>query len=60
MDKFQIILGEAVRIEYNQDNGELFLVFKIVDETFKQEILRDWTQEIELKISEKRKLVLNE
>ena len=46
----QIVLGEAIRIEHNIDNGELFLVFKILDPQLKQEILRDWTQEINLKL----------
>lgn len=44
------ILGTAIRVEYDTEKDHLFLVFEITDEKFKQEVKRDWTQDIEVKI----------
>ncbi len=46
----QITLAEAIRVEHNLENGDIFLVFKIIDPQLKKEIIRDWTQNIELKL----------
>lgn len=53
MKNFEEIIGEAVRIEYSEHDGKLFLVFEIKTEKFKQEILKNWTQEIEYKLINK-------
>lgn len=46
-------VAEAVRVEYNKHNDDVFLVFKITDERFKKRIKDDWTQDIDLKIIDK-------
>ena len=43
-------MATAVRVELNQQTDELYLVFKIVDEAFRQEVKRDWTQDLEVKL----------
>lgn len=43
-------LAKAVRVEYNSDNDSLFLVFEIVDEKFKQQVKKDWMQDIDVKL----------
>jgi len=43
-------VARAVRMEVDPITGELYLVFKIVDEAFKQRIREDWSKDIELKI----------
>ncbi len=47
------ILAEAVRIEYEQKTGELFIVFKVKDEKFKQDIKTKWVNDIEYKLIDK-------
>lgn len=59
MKNYEKVLGEAVRVEYEEESGKLFLVFEITDASFKNEIKKDWTQDIELKIV-KKELFLNE
>jgi len=52
-DRYHVV-AEAVRVEYIQSDGKLFLVFEITDEKFKKKIKDDWTQEIDLKIIDKK------
>jgi hypothetical protein len=47
------ILAEAVRIEYENKTGELFIVFKVKDEKFKQDIKTQWVNDIEYKLIDK-------
>lgn len=49
-DKYKVI-AEACRME--SDGGELYLVFKIIDEKFKAKIKKDWMRDIDLKIDGK-------
>lgn len=43
-------VATAVRIEYQEDTGKVFLVFEIIDENFKQRVKADWTKDIDLKL----------
>lgn len=52
-------IAEAVRIEYEEKTGKLFIVFEITNEKFKQDIKKNWTKDIEYKIVDKN-LVLND
>ena len=47
------IVGTAVRIEWEEKAGKLFLVFEIIDEKQKQEIKKTWTQDIEFRLVDK-------
>jgi hypothetical protein len=44
------IVGEAVRVEYSERDGKLFLVFEIKNEKYKQDIRKNWTQDIEFRL----------
>jgi hypothetical protein len=44
------IVGEAVRIEYTEHDGKLFLVFEIKNEKYKQDIKKNWTKDIEYRL----------
>ena len=44
------IIGEAVRIEYSEHDGKLFLVFEIKNEKYKQDIKKNWTSDIEYRL----------
>ena len=54
MKNYEEIIGEAVRVEFSEKTGEIFLVFNITNEEFKNTIKKDWTQDIELKIIDKK------
>lgn len=43
-------LAKAVRVEYDSDTDSLFLVFEVVDERFKQQVKKEWTQDIDVKL----------
>lgn len=53
------IVGEAVRIEFEESSGRLYIVFEISDEKQKQFIMKTWTDDIEYKLIGKA-LIKNE
>lgn len=53
------VVGEAVRIEYQEQDGKLFLVFEITNAKYAQSIRKDWVNDIEFRLVE-RTLVKNE
>ena len=53
------VVGEAVRIEYQESDGKLFLVFEITNEKYKQTVKKDWIKDIEFRLVE-RSLVRSE
>jgi hypothetical protein len=46
-------VAKLIRIEQNQDSGQLFLVFEAIDEQFKQKVKKDFTADIDLIMNEK-------
>ncbi len=48
-EQFQI-LAKAVRVESDPEKNELYLVFEVVDESFKKRIKENWMDDIELKL----------
>jgi hypothetical protein len=59
MKNYETTIGEAIRVEYEEKTGKIFLVFEITNEKFKQDIRKNWTQDIEFKLIDKS-LVQNE
>jgi len=53
------IVGEAVRMEFEEKTGKLYLVFEIKNEKYKQNIKKNWAEDIEFKIIDKN-LVIEE
>lgn len=47
------IVAEAVRIEHEEKTGRLYIVFEIKDEKYKQDIKKNWTQDIEYRLVDK-------
>lgn len=43
-------IARAVRVEHDVKTDTIFLVFEVVDESFKQRIKNDWMQDIEVQI----------
>lgn len=44
------VVAEAVRIEYDEETGKLFIVFEVKNEKYKQDIKKNWTQDMEFKL----------
>jgi hypothetical protein len=53
------VVAEAVRVEFDEKSGAVYLVFELTDEDFKKRIKENWTSDIELELEDK-KLILNE
>lgn len=47
------VVAEAVRIEYEEKTGKLFIVFEVRDEKYKQDIKKNWTKDIEYRLVDK-------
>lgn len=47
------VVAEAVRIEYEEKTGKLYIVFEVKDEKYKQDIKSNWTKDIEYKLVDK-------
>lgn len=45
------VIASAVRIEHNTDTGDLYIVFKVESELLRKQIIDDWTQDLELKLT---------
>ncbi len=54
------VVAEAVRIEYEEQTGRLYIVFEVKDEKYKQDIRRNWTQDLEYKLVDKFLVRTNE
>lgn len=46
----QETVARAIRMEVDPNTGDLYLVFKVVDEAFKQKIRDNWSADIKLKV----------
>jgi hypothetical protein len=43
-------VARGIRMEIDPNTGDLYLVFKVIDENFKQRVREDWCRDVELKI----------
>ena len=44
-------VARAVRLEIDPSNDNMYLVFKVVDEAFKQKVRGDWGDDIPVKLT---------
>ena len=56
MDKYHTV-AKFVRIEREVDTDEVYIVFQVVDEKFKNKIKHDWSEDIPLKLLNDNRLV---
>ena len=54
------VIGEAVRVEYSDHDGKLYIVFEITNEKHKQTIKKDWNKDIEFQIIDKKLILESE
>lgn len=47
------VVAEAVRIEHEEKTGRLYIVFEVKDEKYKQDIKKNWMQDIEYRLVDK-------
>jgi hypothetical protein len=50
LNKSLLTVARAIRMELDPLTGDLYLVFKIIDNGFKQRVREDWSKDIKLKI----------
>lgn len=50
-------VAKAVRVEIDEDTDDVYLVFKITDLKLRQDIRKNWLQDIEFKIIGKELIV---
>ena len=50
MKSNQNVVAEAVRIEYEEKTGKLYIVFEVKDEKYKQDIKKNWTNDVEYRL----------
>jgi hypothetical protein len=43
-------VARAIRMEIDPITGDLYLVFKVIDESFKQRIRENWEADVQLKV----------
>lgn len=46
-------VAKAIRVEYDHENDKVYVVFLISDEKLKQEIRKDWLQDIKFNLAGK-------
>jgi hypothetical protein len=54
------IVGEAVRVEVEDNTGKVFIVFEITDPKLKKDIKTNWAEDIEFRIVDKSLVSENE
>jgi hypothetical protein len=54
------VVAEAVRVEYEEQTGRLYIVFEVKDEKYKQDIKKNWTKDIEYRLVDKFLVTTNE
>lgn len=47
------VIAEAIRLEYNETTGQLFIVFEITDSLHKLDIKKNWVKDIEFRLVDK-------
>ncbi len=48
------IIAEAVRLEVDEETGKLYIVFEVTDPKIKTDIKKNWTEDIEYRLIEKK------
>ena len=43
-------VARATRMEYDSLTGELYLVFKVIDEDFKKRVRENWDDDVQLEV----------
>lgn len=50
MEPYEKVIAEAIRLEYDEVNDRLFIVFEVSDPKMKKEIKLNWCDDIEYKL----------
>lgn len=51
---YEEIVAEAIRLEIEEKTGKLYIVFEVTNEKYKQSLKRDWVNDLEFKIINKK------
>jgi hypothetical protein len=55
----QNILAKAIRIEHDSASDKVYLIFEIVDQKFKQSVVKDWSKNIDYELDGKNLVALS-
>ena len=47
-------IAEGIRVEIDEDKDDVYIVFKVIDESFKQKVRDNWLEDVELKLVNKK------
>ena len=53
MKPYEEAIAEAVRLEYEEKTGKLFIVFEVTNPKFKDFIKKNWVNDLEYKLIDK-------
>jgi hypothetical protein len=59
MKNTENVIAEAIRIEYEEKTGKLYIVFEVKDEKYKQDIKKNWTTDIEYHLIDRQLVELD-
>lgn len=54
------VVANLVRVELDDDNDTMYLVFHVTNEKLKNKIKKDWMQDIDLKLIDKNLYEVND
>ena len=54
----KITVAQAIRLEVDESKDDVYIVFKIIDEQFKQKIRTNWGEDLEVKLVNKELIIL--
>lgn len=54
MKNYEKIIAEAIRIEYSEKEDKLYIVFEVIDPISKQNIKKNWADDIEYVLLDKK------
>ena len=59
MDNKYEVVAKAIRLEVDESKDDVYIIFKITDERFKQKVRADWEDDVEVRVVNKE-LVLKD
>lgn len=59
MKNYEKVIASAIRLEYSEHDGKLYIVFEVTDPQSKIDIKKNWTDDLEFRLIDKN-LVENE
>lgn len=59
MKKDMVTVARACRLEFDKNNNDVYIVFKIIDEDFKKRVRENWEKDYQLEMANNNELFEN-